>query len=90
MFYLPFSTFRQAYSDFSITMFDNKWQRNRRSGSGKPGKEEEFLFTNPVDQEVIITFENTFPRMVPTGCTKRKTNYNLYLKPVGGKDIVGP
>lgn len=46
IFFLPLNVFSYSYEDFTIAMYDKNWKRMKVPGDGKPGKQQDFWFTN--------------------------------------------
>lgn len=87
VFYMPLHVFKRAFGRYSVTMYDERWKSSHKKGDGKPGWRWYFHFDNPVDQEVVLTFEAKSPRLYPHGCRKHKQNYNLYVLNENGEKL---
>lgn len=86
-FFMPFKVFKEAFSAYQVTQYSDQWQTSFKKGTGQPGKYFQYFFENKVDQEFVISFDQTPPSSVPAGCDLPKVNYNLLVYDESGQKI---
>ena len=76
---MPIETFKQAFGRYTVTMYSDNWQTKHKKANGETDSKFSYYFENPVEQEVVIGFDQTPPRMYGDSCEAPHSNYNLLV-----------
>lgn len=82
IFFFPVDKFLTRFTQMSLGYYNENWKQVSYLNKGAdPSRSKPTILyiDNPMEQEVIFQFEHTPDRMVPAGCKKFQTNYNLYF-----------
>lgn len=72
------SDFKKGFSAFEIAMYKD-WKRHSHLENNL-GSKFEYTLKNPIEQELIISLDQTTQRMIPKGCEKTPQDYYaIYL-----------
>lgn len=79
------SDFKKGFSAIEIALYDEDWKRHSHLEQGM-GSTFEYILNNPIEQEVIVSLDQTTARMILKGCKKYPGNYYaIYLYDKKGK-----
>lgn len=79
------SDFKKGFSAFEIALYDEAWLRHSHLEQSL-GSTFEYIVDNPIEQDVIISLDQTTARMILKGCKKSPGNYYaIYLYNREGK-----
>lgn len=84
-FYMAVGDFQRAFPKYQVAMTSKNWKRSFTPSDGSRGRSWLFNFENPTDQEVVISLDTLNNKMVPDGCHKSDTFYNLQVSDSSAK-----